>query len=729
VTTTLEPTDRPTGEIRRSHRIVAGVVAGVLVLVSTTLPIWRSHLIAPQYPGGLHIYAHGHGMEGDIEEVDALNHYIGMRPFDPADVPEMALYPLGIALAIAAIVVATFVRHRWTVLAARAYLFALPLFILADIQFRLYQYGHDLDPQAALRIPEFTPWVIGPTRVWNFTNVAYPGTGMIALIAAAVIVSFGPWLMARAARAWAERSSSAAGAGAAATSALLLVVLAVAPPVGAADHSGHDHSGHDTDTTTTTTAAPATRQRSSDRPSLLEHTGSGPLHELVLAARPGDTIVVPEGFYGGNVVIDVPVTLIGEGRPTIHGTGSGSTLVIRAPGTTVTGFRIVASGPGPVESPSGVRIEADDVRLEDNVVEDAYTGIAVLGATRVHLVDNTIIGRTDALIADDGHAVTDSDHSEHTGTVVPGRRKLRGDGISLWDVDGVLVRGNTVNHARDGIYISFGTWVMVDSNVVRTSRYAIHTMYARDLTLVENRFEENLSGAVLMYGGPALVLRNTILENRSPSTGFGVIVKDVVAVEAVENVIARNRVGIHLEGPSQGEEPVRAHRNTIASNQIGATLPPSARGTFSANSFVDNLIQIGAHGVGSGSHVEWTEHGWGNYWSNYQGTEGLAGRGTTPHHEGSRVDGIIERSPLLMSLAGGPGMRLIRSIESHRFAADPVVVDPIPLIRPVSPALTTDTDVDTTDVAIAGLGLALIGGLLLAWLHVPHGSLRRRAPA
>jgi nitrous oxidase accessory protein len=722
MTTTLEPTERPADETRRGLRIGAGVVAMALVLLSTTLPIWRSHLIAPQYPGGLHIYAYGHGMEGDIEEVDALNHYIGMRPFDPADVPEMALYPVGIVLAVAAVVAATFLRNRWAVLIARAYLFALPLFILADIQFRLHQYGHDLDPQAALRIPEFTPWVIGPTRVWNFTNVAYPGTGMIALVAAALIVSFGPWLVARAARAWGERSSSAVGATAVA-GALVLVSMAATPPTSAADHSGHDHSSHDV--ATTTTAVPATRPRSGDRPSTLQHTGSGPLHEIVSAASPGDTIVVPEGFYGGNVVIDVPVTLIGEGRPTIHGTGTGSTLVVRAPGTTITGFRIVASGPGPVDSPSAVRIEADDVHLEDNLVEDAYTGIAVLASSRVHLVDNTVIGRGDGQILDEGHAIADDDHLEHGEVAVPTRRKLRGDGISLWDVDGVLLRGNTIRDARDGIYISFGTWVMIDGNDVRASRYAIHTMYARDLTLVENHFEDNLSGAVLMYGGPVLVLRNTILENRSPSTGFGIIVKDVVAVDAVENVVVRNRVGMHLEGPSHGEEPVRVHRNTIAHNQIGVTLPPSARGTFSTNSFVDNLVQIGAHGVGSGSHVEWTEHGWGNFWSSYQGSEGLPGRGTTPHREGSRVDGIIERTPMLVSLASGPGMRLIRSIESQRFATEPVVVDPIPLVRPVSPALSLQADGDGVELTVAGVGLGLVAVALLGWLHVPRRPLRR----
>ena len=74
--------------------------------------------------------------------------------------------------------------------------------MLADIQLRLHQYGRDLDPLAALRIDPFTPWVVGPTKVWNFTTWSWPGLGLVSLVLAAAVVTFGPRLAVR----WSERS-------------------------------------------------------------------------------------------------------------------------------------------------------------------------------------------------------------------------------------------------------------------------------------------------------------------------------------------------------------------------------------------------------------------------------------------------------------------------------------------------------------------------------------------
>lgn len=182
---------------RIAVRLAVGAVAVAFVATATVLPLWRAHLLAPQYPGGLHMKAYGDRVSGDVEEINSLNHYIGMRPFDPADIPEMALWPVGVAVAVAAVVVALWRRRGWIAGIAKAYLWLLPVAVLADIQLRLFQYGHDLDPGAALRIPEFTPWALGSTGVWNFTTRAYPGTGLLLLVAAAALVTFGPGVVDR----------------------------------------------------------------------------------------------------------------------------------------------------------------------------------------------------------------------------------------------------------------------------------------------------------------------------------------------------------------------------------------------------------------------------------------------------------------------------------------------------------------------------------------------------
>jgi copper chaperone NosL len=173
-------------------RWLSGGAAVLLLLIASTLPLWQAKLNAPQYPGGLDMIAYGDHVTGDVSEINILNHYIGMKPLKWNDIPERLLWtPALIAAVIAAAIAA--VLHKG---AARRTLTTLlwlfPVGVVADIQFRLFQYGHDLDPKSALRVPEFTIWVFGPTKVWNFSTWAWPGIGLLLMIAAAAVVTFGP---------------------------------------------------------------------------------------------------------------------------------------------------------------------------------------------------------------------------------------------------------------------------------------------------------------------------------------------------------------------------------------------------------------------------------------------------------------------------------------------------------------------------------------------------------
>lgn len=177
-------------------RIALGVVAATLVALAYRAPLWTSTLRAPQYPEGLRLVVYAHRVEGDVREIGALNHYVGMRPFAIDRFPEVKLWGPVILAALGAVVVSQVFERRWPGRLARLLLWGVPLGVLADIQWRLHGYGHDLvtDPRPALPLDPFTPWVIGPTEVMNFTNVAWPGRGVLLLFAAAALLSFGPGL-------------------------------------------------------------------------------------------------------------------------------------------------------------------------------------------------------------------------------------------------------------------------------------------------------------------------------------------------------------------------------------------------------------------------------------------------------------------------------------------------------------------------------------------------------
>ena len=177
-------------------RVIAGVAAALLLVLAIPRPVWEARLTAPQYPGGLSLSAYGDRVEGDIEEITALNHYVGMRPYDPDELPEMQLWLPTVIAAIGAVVVSTIFGRKVGGRLARLFVWSIPFAILAVIQFRLYQYGHDLttDPRPALHLDPFTPWVVGKTHVINFTTLAFPGVAITLILLAAAVLSFGPGL-------------------------------------------------------------------------------------------------------------------------------------------------------------------------------------------------------------------------------------------------------------------------------------------------------------------------------------------------------------------------------------------------------------------------------------------------------------------------------------------------------------------------------------------------------
>jgi nitrous oxidase accessory protein len=758
------------GRGRRGALVALGLVATMLVAAGWLLPIWQARLHAPQYPGGLTTVAYGHQVTGDINEVNALNHYVGLGVFDPADVPEMQLWPLALGVGVVAVVLALLLRRRWPGRLATIYLWALPVGVLAAIQFRLYQFGQDITPGAAFQLDPFIPWVVGRSTVWNFETWAWPGWGLISIVAAAAVVTFGPRLLDRR-----HPAGSVQTAGVVALVAALALggTIGLAPPAQAQEDGSHDHAGHDQgggeaqDGRDDDVPAPDIGPSShASLPRVTEHPAAGDLQSLLEATEPGGRLRLRAGTYTGPVVIDQPVIIDGEDLPIIQGDGTGSVLTVRAPGTVIRGVVVRGSGAGPTDDPAGIRIEADDVTIEGVVVEDSYVGIAVASAAAVKIIGNHLHGRAQARIVDEGHAVADdddgADHAEHTdhgahadddahtdddahdahdahgdhgdhgdhgqagstdhhrpaesASAAHGGTPSRGDAVWLHDVDHVLVRGNHIEHARDGIYVSFGSGAVIDSNHVHGSRYAVHTMFARELSLVQNHFAGNLSGVVLMYGGDVLLLRNHIEGSTSPSTGFGVILKDIEGGEVVQNVLVDNRIGLHLDGPTEADFTA----NTVARHAISLQAHSSARGTFSGNSFVENAIQV----LPLGSRfrdMAWAANGWGNYWSSYRGYDARGeGKGAVAHTEGGSVDRLLARNPELLAIAGSPGMQLLRSVEERWGRRDPVLVDELPLTVPVSPALTVPTpDPAARNLAIV-LGLALALPALALFVPRPH---------
>jgi hypothetical protein len=178
-------------------RLSAGLGSYALLLVAAGLPIWRATFQAPQYPQGLNIAAYGNKVSGDLGEITELSHYIGMPPLSFVAMPEMKLWPVVIGMAIVATTLAVMTRRRWLRRLASAFLWLIPVGALAVVQFRLWQTGHSLDPTSPIRVTPFTPHVVGPTTLMNFTVQGYPGMALVLIMVAAALVTSVPLLVRR----------------------------------------------------------------------------------------------------------------------------------------------------------------------------------------------------------------------------------------------------------------------------------------------------------------------------------------------------------------------------------------------------------------------------------------------------------------------------------------------------------------------------------------------------
>ena len=157
-------------------RIALAIGAVPLALVFTA-PLWTIAMDAPQYPAGLLLEIHTHTVRGDVSEVNTLNHYIGMSPIDRAALSDLDWIPLALgALILFSLRVAGIGDVRSLVDLFVAFIY-FACFSMARFVYRLYVFGHDLDPAAAFEVEPFTPAILGTKDVANFTITSLPGGG------------------------------------------------------------------------------------------------------------------------------------------------------------------------------------------------------------------------------------------------------------------------------------------------------------------------------------------------------------------------------------------------------------------------------------------------------------------------------------------------------------------------------------------------------------------------
>ena len=166
------------------------LIAALLLAAATMLPLWGMTLVSTQYPEGLRMVVYPSRIVGDLDEINALNHYIGMTPISDDFFMELRfLRPALLATAAALLVAALARQARWIAAIPLASMAALGAGGLGIMRYRLWQFGHHLDPQAAITIDPFTPPMIGLNQIAQFATYSYFSWGVFLPLAAGVLVT------------------------------------------------------------------------------------------------------------------------------------------------------------------------------------------------------------------------------------------------------------------------------------------------------------------------------------------------------------------------------------------------------------------------------------------------------------------------------------------------------------------------------------------------------------
>ena len=174
----------------------AVVLLAVLFLAPAYLfPLWKLTLFAPQYQDGLRIQIYSWKLDGgnngqDIREVNVLNHYIGMRDLDNAAFNEFKWMPFVVgALGLLMLRTAALGRIGNLIDVAVMFLY-FGLFSLWSFAYKMWVWGHDLSPTAAVKVAGFMPPLFGYQKIANFEVHSYPEMGSYALGVVTLLLVF-----------------------------------------------------------------------------------------------------------------------------------------------------------------------------------------------------------------------------------------------------------------------------------------------------------------------------------------------------------------------------------------------------------------------------------------------------------------------------------------------------------------------------------------------------------
>lgn len=375
------------------------------------------------------------------------------------------------------------------------------------------------------------------------------------------------------------------------------------------------------------------------------------IKEGIALATDFDTLLIKKGNYREfNIIVDKPLTLIGENYPIIDGEDRGEIIRIVSDNVTIDGLFIINVGTSYTTDYAAIRVvKSENFLIQNVVLEKLFFGIYLERSNNGKVYHNKIIG--DAL-------------DEYNS----------GNGIQLWYSHHVEVDRNIVQGVRDGIYLEFSDNITINNNISTNNlRYGLHFMFSNDDVYTGNTFENNGAGVAVMFS-KRIKMEGNIFKRNWGTAAFGMLLKEINDAEIIGNTFEENTIGINIEGSNRIEYK---SNNFISNGWAVKVLGACYTNSFINNNFLYNSFDISYNSKLNDNVFE------KNYWSNYTGYDlDKDGIGDVPYRPVKLFSYVVNRTPETIILLRSMFMDIIDFSEkvSPVFTPDNLL-DAMPLMK------------------------------------------------
>ncbi|WP_457615450.1 nitrous oxide reductase family maturation protein NosD [Lutibacter sp.] len=369
------------------------------------------------------------------------------------------------------------------------------------------------------------------------------------------------------------------------------------------------------------------------------------IKEAISIAQKGDTIFIKKGLYKEqNIIIDKPLSLIGEEGAVIDGGEVGVILVFETDNFTISGLKIINVGISYTKDHAAIKVvKANNFVIENCVLENVFFGILIEKSKKGIIRNNKV----------------SSDNKNEASS---------GNGIHIWNGNQMEIYKNELFGLRDGIYFEFVKNSKIYENISHDNiRYGLHFMFSNKNVYHHNEFRNNGAGVAVMFSKFIVMHHNKFRLNWG-SASYGLLLKEIYDAEIYNNLFEENTIGINGEGSTR----INYTNNTFSRNGWAVKITGACyKNIFKKNNFLHNSLDLSYNSKINDNLFE------NNYWSEYNGYDlDKDGIGDVPYRPVKLFSYVVNKTP--------EALVLLRSL----------FVDIINFSEKVSPVFTPDNLVD-----------------------------------